>query len=75
MEAKLHLFVQPQKELQPDLKTNNTQNYQKIELYRSVTFIQMGRRGRIMGWVGGSVTQKGGSGSDGADGPTFMYGG
>ena len=33
----LHLLMQPQKELQPDLKTNNTQNHQKIELYGSPT--------------------------------------
>ena len=33
----LHLLVQPQKKLKPDLKTNNTQNCQKIELYESWT--------------------------------------
>ena len=31
------LLQKPQKELQIDLKTNNTQNYQKIKLYRSLT--------------------------------------
>ena len=33
----LHLLAQPQKELQLDLKTDNTQNHQKIELYGSLT--------------------------------------
>ena len=67
----LCLLVQPQKELQLDLKTNNTQNHQKIELYGSPTtkdleviFIQMGRRGRNaeMGREAQrcSVTQRGG---------------
>ena len=33
----LCLLVQPQRELQLNLKTNNTQNCQKIELYGSLT--------------------------------------
>ena len=33
----LRLLAHPQKELQLNLKTNNTQNCQKIELYGSVT--------------------------------------
>ena len=33
----LCLLAQPQKELQLDFKANNTQNHQKIELYRSPT--------------------------------------
>ena len=33
----LHLIAQPQKELQIDLRTSNTQNRQKIELYGSLT--------------------------------------
>ena len=51
----LHLLTQPQKELQLDLKTNNTQNHQKIKLhgsptdqgFKEVTFIQMERRGGV----------------------------
>ena len=33
----LHLLMQPQKELQLDLKTNKTQNYQEIKLNGSPT--------------------------------------
>ena len=33
----LCLLMQPQKELQIDLKTSNTQNHQKTELYGSPT--------------------------------------
>ena len=32
-----HILTQPQRELQLNLKTNNTQNCQKIELYGSLT--------------------------------------
>ena len=33
----LHLLEQPQRELQLDLKANDSQNHQKIELYGSLT--------------------------------------
>ena len=33
----LHLLEQPQRELQLDLKANDSQNHQKIELYGSPT--------------------------------------
>ena len=33
----LHLLAQLQKESQLDIKTNNTQNHQKIELYGNAT--------------------------------------
>ena len=49
----LHFLVQPQRELQLYLKTNNNWDCQKTELYESLnnqsfkeaTFIQTGRRG------------------------------
>ena len=55
-----------------NLKTNNTQNCQKVELYnegfKEATFIQMGRvAGR------GSMVRRGGGGRTG--GPTFTCGG
>ena len=50
----LCLLAQLQKKLQADLKTSNTKNHQKIELYwksdnqgfKEATFIQVGKRGR-----------------------------
>ena len=71
--------MRPQKELQLDLNTNNTQNHQKIELCGSPTtktFMQMGRRGRVPE-KGGEAQRRGVAwrGGGGMDGPMFTYGG
>ena len=83
----LCLFSQPQKELQLDLKTNKTQNCQKIELYVSLTTkdLKKPHSSRQVGRVemtgqtgmGGevwrpSVAQRGGGRMGG---PTFTGGG
>ena len=87
MEAQVNiprLLTQPQEDLQVDLKTNNTKNHQKIELYGSLTTkdlkkppssrqvggarVEMGRKVRSL-----SVVQIGDGGRMG--GPTFTCGG
>ena len=55
----LHLLAQPQKELQLNLKTNITQNRQKIDLYGSVTTKDL-KKPRSFRWTGGVDTQKAG---------------
>ena len=49
--------MQPEKELQLDLKTNNTQNYQKIELYGSPTTKDL-KKPHSFRWVGGVEMQR-----------------
>ena len=51
------LLQKPQKELQIDLKTNNTQNYQKIELYGSPTTKDL-KKPHSSRWVGGVELQR-----------------
>ena len=78
--------MQLYKELQLYLKTNNTQNCQKIELYGSLTtkdlekphFIEMDKRCRVTemdreAWRLGVLWR--GSGSGRTDDPTFTCGG
>ena len=52
-----HLLTQPQKELQLNLTTNNTQNYQKIELYGSPTTKDL-KKPHSSGLVEGGETQR-----------------
>ena len=51
----LRFLTQPQKELQLNLKTNNTQNSQKIELYGSLTTKDL-KKPHLSRWVGGAET-------------------
>ena len=76
------------KELQLSLKTNNTQNFHKIELYGSQTTKDL-KKPHSSRWVGGTETRRqggevrrlgvvqrgGGSGGMGTGGPTFTWGG
>ena len=48
----LCLLMQPQKELQIDLKTSNTQNHQKTELYGSPTTKDL-KKPHSSRWIGG----------------------
>ena len=50
--------MQPQKELQLDLKTNNTQNHQKIKLYGSPTTKNL-KKPHSFRRVGGAEGQRG----------------
>ena len=54
----LRFLVQPQKESQLDLKTNNTQNRQKIQLYGSMTTKDL-KRPHSLRWAGGAGTRYG----------------
>ena len=49
----LCLLMQPQKELQIDLKTSNTQNHQKTELYGSPTTKDL-KKPHSSRWIGGA---------------------
>ena len=51
----LRLFALPQKELQLNLKTNNTENCQKIELYGSLTTKGLNKP-QSSRWVGEAET-------------------
>ena len=82
----LRLLAQPQKELQLDLKTVNTQNCQKIELYGILTTKDL-KKPYSYKWVGrrGGDAETGREArscgvvwrgcSSGRGGPTFMCGG
>ena len=50
-------LVQPQKELQLDMKTNNNQNHQKIKLYGSLTPKDL-KKAHSFRWVGGVESQR-----------------
>ena len=52
----LDLLMQPQKELQLYLKTNNAQNCQKIELYGSLTAKDL-KKPHSSGGIGGAEMQ------------------
>ena len=75
--------MQPQKELQLDLKTNNTQNCHKIELYVSPRTKDL-KKPHSSRWIGEAESQTQVErhrdtvalrGSSRMDGPTFIYGG
>ena len=84
----VHLLSYPQKELQLNLKTNNTQNCQKIELYGSLTTKDL-KKPQSSKWAGGAETQRQGEegrrlpvrqrgcscAGIGTGGPTFLCGG
>ena len=60
VEAEVNMLcnlVQPQKELQLDMKTNNTQNHQEIRLYGSLTPKDL-KKAHSFRWVGGAESQR-----------------
>ena len=83
----LHLLAQLQKELQLNLKTNNTQNCQKIELHGSLTTKDLKKPHSSRQVERAETTEMGHRGketwcgverwwhSTGIGGPTFMCGG
>ena len=54
----LCLLTQPKKELQTGLRTNNTQNHQKIELYGNQITKDL-KKPLSSRWIGGAEMQKG----------------